>query len=198
MTVLTYDTDIFTTITGRRVHVMSPRPEDINLEDISHGLARACRFGGHVPLHLSVAQHSVLVSHVLDCDLGKDHTLQMIGLLHDATEAYIGDMIQALKRNLPEYKAVERQWALAIGQAVGLDDLLADLPPVVKVADEMAFHAEWRDNFPDRPPVAGAKATLHPALGEPFAVAKANFQQRYKLLARALGGRFLTMLPSTW
>ena len=80
------------TCTGRRVHIADPLPDEIDIEDIAHGLSHVCRFAGHVPLYYSVAQHSLLVSELLD------ERTAMWGLLHDASEAYLHDLTRPLKR----------------------------------------------------------------------------------------------------
>jgi len=80
------------TCTGRRVHIADPLPDEIDIEDIAHGLSHTCRFAGHVPLYYSVAQHSLLVSELLD------ERTAMWGLLHDASEAYLHDLTRPLKR----------------------------------------------------------------------------------------------------
>jgi hypothetical protein len=73
---------------GALVNVLDLVPNDLHIEDIAHALACTNRFGGHSRVPLSVAQHSVDVSRICG-------TLQ--GLLHDASEAYLGDIPQPLK-----------------------------------------------------------------------------------------------------
>jgi hypothetical protein len=80
------------TCTGRRVHIASPLPDEIDIEDIAHGLSHTCRFAGHVPSYYSVAQHSLLVSEFV----GDGNA--MWGLLHDGSEAYLHDLTRPLKR----------------------------------------------------------------------------------------------------
>ena len=91
----------FLTTTGRQFWPASPDPEQIQIEDIAHALSNLCRFGGHTREFYSVAQHSVLVSQNVPDDL------RLVGLMHDATEAYCGDMIRPLKNVLPEFKELE-------------------------------------------------------------------------------------------
>src|SRR5580692_10156968 len=110
-----YASDEFTTVSGTRVHVLDPKPETIKLGDIAHGISRICRFGGQVGIHMSVAQHSILVSDIIK-DKGGSLEQQMLGLLHDTTEAYVGDVISPLKRQMAIFHEIEAKWAKAIGQ----------------------------------------------------------------------------------
>lgn len=79
------------TYSGRLVDVLNPKPGDIAPEDIVHALAFTCRFNGHSREFYSVAQHSMLVAEICG------HSW---GLLHDAAEAYLGDIIRPLKVGL--------------------------------------------------------------------------------------------------
>ena len=134
--------DYFTTRSGRHIRVLDPRPEDVYVPDIAWALSRICRFGGHAPRHDSVAQHSVLVS-----ELCPPH-LALVGLLHDAPEAYIGDVIGPLKHALPDLMDIEKRWEQAIEQALGgVEGWLTKMDPVVHQADHTVFHVEWESLF---------------------------------------------------
>ena len=94
LTTPTPEQEIFLpTCTGRRVHIAAPLPEEIAVEDIAHALSHTCRFAGHTREFYSVAQHSVLVSELLE-----DRRASLWGLLHDASEAYLHDLTRPLKR----------------------------------------------------------------------------------------------------
>jgi len=79
------------TVTGRPVEPLRLTPADICIEDIAGSLAKICRFNGHVKDEpYSVAQHSILVAGLVR-DAIEGNTWTLTALLHDATEAYIGD-----------------------------------------------------------------------------------------------------------
>lgn len=90
----------YSVIGGTRVDPLNMRVEDINIHHVAHSLARQCRYNGHTGGFLSVARHSLWVSAKL---IPRGVEMEMWGLLHDATEAYIGDMIAPLKHT-PEMK----------------------------------------------------------------------------------------------
>lgn len=118
--------DWMQTFTGRQFFPLTPAPEDIDPNDIAHALSLICRYGGHVTRFYSVAEHCVLLSHAV----APEHALW--ALLHDATEAYVGDMVRPIKRYLADYIAIEDRVAWAIAERFGLDP---SMPAEVKDAD---------------------------------------------------------------
>lgn len=124
------------TFSGIRFELLDPKPEMVIIEDIAHALSHLCRFNGHTKQFYSVAQHSVLVSSIV----GPEHAL--CGLLHDATEAYVGDMVRPLKAVMPGYKAVEQRIWYAIAERFNLP---STMPPAIKHADNVALVTERRD-----------------------------------------------------
>lgn len=98
------------TFGGYRVDVLLPDPKQIMIEDIAHALAHVPRFAGHTSRFYSVGAHSINVARVVP----KAHKLQ--ALLHDATEAYLGDMPTPFKRVFGEYRAAEERLWKAIAQ----------------------------------------------------------------------------------
>lgn len=150
--------DWMQTRSGRQFYPLDPRPNDIDIGDIAHALAHCCRFGGHVREFYSVAQHSVLVARQCPPDL------RLWGLLHDASEAYLGDMVRPLKLHMTEYKTAEKKVMTAVIQHFGLP---AIEPPLVKYYDAVLCVTEGRDLMgnPDwaaRGPLAPLKEIIKP------------------------------------
>jgi hypothetical protein len=131
--------DWFLLASGARFYPFDARPEDFRIRDIAPALSKVCRFAGHCREFYSVAQHSVLV-----CDL-LPKPLKLYGLLHDATEAYINDLVRPVKYSLPQYVELEeRLWSLIAAKW----NLGVEMPPPVKDADNIALLMERRDIMP--------------------------------------------------
>ena len=133
------------TYTGRKFDLLDPQPDMIALEDIAHHLSMQCRFNGACREFYSVAQHSVHVAELLPPEL------QAHGLLHDAAEAYIGDMVRPLKRLLPTFADVERNILAAIGRRFEIGLLSVAKLAAVKAADNTMLATEARDLMADSP-----------------------------------------------
>lgn len=130
-----------TTHSGRSVHLANPMPWMIQAEDIGLALSRICRFGGHTIAHYSVAQHSYLASMFVP----EEH--QLTALLHDATEAYLGDMVSPLKALLPEYKRIEGRLWRVIAERFGAQ---VEMPWCVHNIDLILLATERRDLLNDQ------------------------------------------------
>ena len=134
------------TFTGRRVDYDRPSLESIDINDIAHSLSHLCRYNGHTLLFYSVAQHSCIVQDILRKMNVSDDVL-FYGLMHDAHEAYIGDMISPLKRT-PElkegFKLLDRKFMLAIECKFNLVRN-NESNELIKLADEIALATEMRD-----------------------------------------------------
>lgn len=118
---------------GGRFNLLDPGARDIHYKDIAASLSKLCRFTGHVSEFYSVAQHSVLVSLLVPPDDA------LWGLMHDAAEAYLGDIATPLKNLLPDYKAIEARVEACVFAAEGLT---GSMPPSVKQADLRLLAAE--------------------------------------------------------
>jgi len=161
---------------GRVVDVLRPRVYDVDFNDIAHGLARVQRFGGQAHSEFySVADHSVLVSRLCSPKNA------LLGLMHDASEAFIGDVVTPLKSQLPAYYDIEERWMLAIGIALGVGDALVHLPVDVKIADMRALQTERRDLYsPPRKDESGIQPASWKVVGLRPRDAEKLFRKRFK------------------
>lgn len=116
----------------------APHASPFTIEDIAHGLANICRYSGQCSRFYSVAEHSLLVS-----DIASGFELE--ALMHDAAEAFLGDITRPLKQMLPEYKRIEKEVETAIFSRFGLP---TPLPREVKRADLSVLAAEQRQIMP--------------------------------------------------
>jgi hypothetical protein len=131
---------------GRKVVINAIEVSDIAIEDIAASLAKICRFTGHCRIFWSVAEHSMLVSAILASRFPNDHELQLCGLLHDATEAYLQDLATPLKNLIADYGALEHAAWFAVAERFGLP---LSMPLAVKIADVEALAVERRDLMPE-------------------------------------------------
>lgn len=149
---------------GELWNLMDPDPDDVNIEDIAHALAHICRFNGHTRQFYSVAEHSVRVA----AHLAPDWSLQVGGLLHDASEAYLGDVIRPLKPLCIGYAELEDKTIAVIMEGLGLARLVNMGHPAIKEADTVLLATEARDLM-----FAGAWNRAAPDLYTPNFFAKA-------------------------
>ncbi|MBS1157879.1 MAG: phosphohydrolase [Proteobacteria bacterium] len=134
------DSPYVSTFLGNRFFLTRPRIDDVAIEDIAHGLAYQCRFNGQTQEFYSVAQHSLMVMHLVP------EELRLAALLHDAAEAYLGDMVKPLKNLFPEFSRIEAQVMRIIGHRFGVE--LARPDSAIKCADLIALATEKRDLMP--------------------------------------------------
>ena len=155
------------TFSGGAVDLLSPQPGQILLVDIAHALSRIPRFNGHTggPLAWNVAQHSLLVESLLPGDA--DPVTRLLALLHDAHEAYIGDVPSPVKLALlrftpkdysgPTSRDVDPLRRVAIGLDKAIRDAFALPQPtdrqaaLIGSADLLALRVE-RDALMASPP----------------------------------------------
>lgn len=162
--------DWMQTFAGHAFYPMTPHTADIDPRDIAHALAMICRYGGHVQRFYSVAEHCVLMSHAV----APGNALW--ALLHDATEAYVGDMVRPLKHSMPAYRAAEHRLMAVICERFGLDP---SCPAEVKAADNRILVDE-RDELMGPPPLPWASTEGVEALGVPiYGWMPAEAKERY-------------------
>lgn len=105
---------------GKYFDFLDPQPDQFTFSDIAGALAKICRFGGQVDRFYSVAEHSFHCAFVAEDD-GLSVDTQIACLLHDATEAFCGDVVKPLKLLLPDYGDIEARVETAIAAKFSID-----------------------------------------------------------------------------
>lgn len=129
-----YTENSIRTYTGKVFDLRIMDMDSICIEDIAHALAHTSRFGGHLKKHYSVAQHCVVGA----MELEPEH--QLAFLLHDATEAYIGDMPSPFKKLMPEFKQIEDKLMAVIAEKFGIK---YPFEQQIKEMDIYMLNREW-------------------------------------------------------
>lgn len=125
------------TVSGSYFNYEDPDSSEYTIEDIAHALSHTCRFAGHSQEFYSVAQHCVLA-----CAIVEDG-FEFEALMHDAAEAFIGDIPSPLKILLPDFKVIEQRVEDSIAKRFGLP--MGKMHPEVKKADLIMLRTEQRD-----------------------------------------------------
>ena len=110
------------TYSGKKFDPLEMTPDNVFLEDIAHALSLLCRGGGHLKHFYSVGQHSINCAEEARAR-GWSERMQLACLLHDASEAYISDIIRPVKIHLSNYLEIEGKIMGQIWKRFGLADL---------------------------------------------------------------------------
>lgn len=129
--------DWIETHSGGQFYPLSPNPDDIHIRDIARSLSMQCRYTGHVNKFYSVAEHCCLI-HDLLVAAGCRYE-PFVGLMHDATEAYVSDVPLPIKRMIPEFGELE---ALVWDAITWKFSLPTELPACVRDLDRRMVLAE--------------------------------------------------------
>ena len=157
---------------GRLVDVFNVKDEDIDIETIAHQLSMLCRFNGAVREFYSVAEHCVHLSYQVAPEYAAH------ALLHDASEAYFGDLVWPLKRT-GHFEYFRDKEALLMIKIYAHFGLAPGEPVEVYTKDkEAAFH-EGSALVPGFKP-RQARPTLYPCWSP--AVAREKYLARFKEL----------------
>ncbi len=186
-------------LSGRRLDLLAPSPDDIAIEDIAHGLARVARWNGqtHGEHAFSVAEHAALVEKITSVlNPAWERRWRLAALLHDAPEYVIGDLISPFKAAIGfDYKAFENRLLEAIHVRFGLPAKLPrEITAAIKEADRIAayyeatrlagFSKDEADRYFGIPAIPADLADLMSRLEpSPVAAAQRVFLARFKALA---------------
>lgn len=116
---------------GRELSLLKYSVDDVDIEEIAHALSLTCRFGGHCKKFYSVAEHSVIVSHILE-KMGYSTKLQLAGLLHDAAEYILTDVPKPFKHLIKDYDKYESNIMSVIQDKFDIDTNC----PIIKLIDQ--------------------------------------------------------------
>jgi len=135
---------VITTWTGRHVDLLWPELADIHIDDIAWSLAGINRFNAHTSRLYTVAEHCLLGAELSL----PQHKLEF--LLHDAPEAYLGDVTGPLKGTamFAPYRVLEERWWQVMAYRFGVR---AKLPKEIHTVDKRMLVTEQRDLM-GRPP----------------------------------------------
>ena len=102
------------TFTGQYLNIKDPKLENLRIRDIIQGLMHQPRWMGQTRTTMSVLTHSVLVAMVTRGDKWE-------AFMHDASEAYLGDIAKPIKDELPDYQKLERKLMHVISEKYGFN-----------------------------------------------------------------------------
>lgn len=136
---------IMNTYTGKKFDPLQMKPEDVDLLDIAHALSLLCRGGGHIDRFYTVALHSINCANEAKAR-GWERKLILACLLHDASEAYISDIIRPVKPYLTNYLEIEDQIMSVIWQHFQLE-LTPEEHKKWKQIDDEILDSELKEMF---------------------------------------------------
>lgn len=188
------------TNSGIAFELLSPSVEMVHIEDIAHHLSRIARYSGATIgiTGYSVAQHSVLCADLIRT-WGGDAALQREALLHDAGEAYYGDITHPVQVAMREHYQRVIAWAaeqvgvsFAASATTGTDTGIAQ---VVEHAVEAALE-EMLKLLAPLDPLHELKATVDPVVRSALGLAPAEpaLVKRADMVALAIEKK-LVMAP---
>ena len=144
-----------TMIGGCSFDPLAPELGDIDINDIAHSLSLICRANGHFSEFYSVARHCLNCAREAEAR-GMGARMRLLCLLHDATEAYIGDMTRPLKRRLPDYCSCEQRLHERILERFGIPGETGGEEAAVRDIDDCMLYHEFLlyngDRLYDAPP----------------------------------------------
>lgn len=134
--------------TGKNVSILKPKIDQFCLIDIAKGLGYKAHFGGQTPFYFSIAQHCLLTEMLYVREVVNANPMKrMVALMHDASEAYMADMLKPYKVFLPKFIWFEKRMLKVIFEAFDLpfsmlkDIKLFDL--MAQQTEKTCFNMDW-------------------------------------------------------
>ena len=174
-----------TTFTGLVFDVFNELEWHFDIDDIIRALSNTCRFQGQVEYY-SVAEHSVRVMKMIQ-EMSLTPRTHFLALMHDATEAYLGDIPTPIKKQLrletspgvfETFSDVERRLFSALMRTHGFDPGSAVYNAQLKLVKE-ADYAVYLEERSERPKVG---------MGLPPYAAEDHFRSHYHRLNELIHG----------
>lgn len=178
---------------GYEANLSTPVPDAFDIERIAHSLSQINRFNGHASRPYSVAEHSLLVADVAE-HMGLDVYGQLAALMHDAHEAFTGDVTSPAKREIgTAWNIFENRFAHFLARKFGLITATTVYHHEIAAADMTALAIERYHLLPHRQP-CGTPSTPWPCLAQLHAVhhfVDLNTREREEMTWRDWRDRFL-------
>lgn len=179
--------ETMTTWTGRVFEPLNMSKEDVCLEDIANALSMLCRGGGHVKYFFSVAQHSINCANEAR-ERGWSPRIQLLCLLHDASEAYISDIIRPVKGHLTEYYNIEGSIMNTILEHFGLLPVTDEENRMWKQVDDDMMYFELYYLMNNNEHISLRPLSSKPDINEkPYRQVAAEFIEQVNALMEELG-----------
>jgi hypothetical protein len=142
-------TSFMRTANGNEFDLRAPRAGTIVTADIAHHLAQINRFCGACCRPYSVAEHSLLVCEIVQRLFSSDLHAQFAALMHDAHEAYVGDLASPAKHLVGEaWGHLEIRATIAVRGAYALATKSWEHRDIIKAADLIARATEREQLLP--------------------------------------------------
>lgn len=137
------------TADGHEASLEFPVHADYEIERIAHSLAQINRFNGHACRPYSVAEHSLLVLDIAQRYLKLDVNAQFAALMHDAHEAFVGDVSTPMKDLLgTAMRRIELRHSHMVSLQYGFHVALTMNHHELKLADLLALRVEREQLLP--------------------------------------------------
>ena len=156
----------FVTATGLEIDLANLKPESIRIYDIAWSLSNTNRYMGHAPVQWDVLSHTGLVYALYGQDVkGQiDPLFSLVLLLHDAVEAYVGDMAWPLKHMsmAGRYLELETDINSTIMKRFDISEMPGDVDwELIRHYDRLAASVELSRLFPH---FKDSKSDIYPTL----------------------------------
>lgn len=154
---------------GKYVNILEPTPDMFIIEDVAYALNKIPRFSGHLKFDYTVLMHSINACLLTAGD-------KFEALMHDCTEAYIGDLSSPIKQLVPEYQRIETNLRKVMAQAFGFNPEFSQQTHDV---DRLLLQMEWDQMMIGNDPSLKQKACMSSSI-LPFQYHFLNLYNKHK------------------